>query len=141
MTSFEQGGKSGLLKMFVAGQRVDHVPLAHDDKRNAIGQRPALVRVLVIQLQRAVQPFSGCGNDFAGGCSAQMQDEFAHPSATFGFSQRVGNFHEHPVGRQQAGTKVAGEFLDLFVMLIPAVQPRHKIKGIGKDDAYGREWP
>jgi hypothetical protein len=30
--SFEQGNKSGLFEMPVAGQRVGHVPLAHDGK-------------------------------------------------------------------------------------------------------------
>ena len=68
-----------------------------------------------------------------------MEDEFAHPSATFGFGQRIGHFHEHPVRGEQAGAEVAGKFQHAFVVLVSAVQPRHKIKGIGKDQAHGRE--
>lgn len=45
--SFQQRGKSRLLEMFVAAQSVRHFPLAHDDKRGAIGQRPFLIRMLM----------------------------------------------------------------------------------------------
>src|SRR5258708_2006276 len=64
---FEQCDKSGLLEMFVTGQRVRHVTLAHDDERHAIGQRPLLVRVLVIQIERTIQQFAGRRDDFTGG--------------------------------------------------------------------------
>jgi hypothetical protein len=46
--SFEQRSKSCLLEMFVASERVRHLPLAHDDKGDAIGQRPLFIRVLMI---------------------------------------------------------------------------------------------
>ena len=45
--SFEQRSKARLRKMFVASQRVRHFPLAHDDKRGAIGQRPFLICMLM----------------------------------------------------------------------------------------------
>jgi predicted NUDIX family NTP pyrophosphohydrolase len=57
--SFEQRGKSRLLKMFVASQRARLFPLARDDKRGAIGQRPFLIRILM--------KLKGIGKDHAPG--------------------------------------------------------------------------
>ena len=44
--SLEQGVEGRLLEMFVAGQGIDHTPLAHDDEREAVGQRPDRWRLL-----------------------------------------------------------------------------------------------
>jgi hypothetical protein len=67
--------------------------------------------------------------------------KLAHTTATFGCRQSVGHFHQNPVGREQAGAKVAGEFEHALVMLITTVEPRHEVEGIGKDEAHGRGWP
>ncbi len=77
----------------------------------------------MIQVERAVQPFAGRRNDFTSGGGVQMPDEFAHPSATFGFGQRIGDFHEHPVGGEQAGAEVAGEFQHALVVLVATAGP------------------
>jgi hypothetical protein len=61
--------------MFVADQRIRHVQLAHNDEGGAISQRPLFVRVPVVQIERAIQPFAGGRNDFAGSRAAQMEDE------------------------------------------------------------------
>ena len=64
--------------MFVAGQRVRHVSFAHDDKGGAIRERPFLVGVLMIKLQRAVQQFARDRNNFTRGGFSQMQNEIAN---------------------------------------------------------------
>ena len=44
--SLEQGGKTGLLEVMIAGQRFGQPLIVHHRERNAIGQRPFLVRAV-----------------------------------------------------------------------------------------------
>ena len=64
---FKQSGKASLFEMFVTCQRGGHVSLPQDHKRNAIGQRPALICVLVVQFKSAVKPFPCGWDDFTSG--------------------------------------------------------------------------
>jgi hypothetical protein len=101
---FEKCHKACLLEMFVAGQGVSHTSLAHNDKRDAVGQSPLLVRVLVIEIEGAIQQFAGSRNDLTGGRGSQMEDEVAHSPPAFRFRQGIRYFHENPVGREKPGT-------------------------------------
>jgi len=48
------------------------------------------------------------------------------------------NFHQDPVGGEDGGAEVARESHYTVMVLIAPIEPRNKIKGIGKDDAHGR---
>jgi hypothetical protein len=67
-----------------------------------------------------------------------MKHELAHPWAALGFGQGIGYFHQNQVGGEDGGAEVARESQYTGMVLITPIEPRNKIKGIGKDDAHDR---
>ena len=65
--SFQQSLKAGLLEMMVARQRLGNPLLGHNNKRNAVGQRPRLVGPAGIQIDTLLEKFqTGRDNDDVG---------------------------------------------------------------------------
>lgn len=133
--------EAGLLKMMVRSQGFRDVALAHHDKRDAISKGPALVAVLVVQFQAAIKEVATHGRHLATRSLAQVQQEIARARAALGIRERVGEFRKNPIARQERCPKAAGKSDNPLMMLVPAIEPREKIKGVREDGFHRRGEP
>jgi len=89
-----------LLKMFIRSQRLKDSTFLHDDKRNAVGQSPRLVRALAEQDQAFVEKLLRQWHDFDERIALAIFQGSDDQRAGLGLRQKIGDLKQHGTRRQ-----------------------------------------
>src|SRR5260221_185771 len=98
----QQGAEAGLHEMSIGGQSDGESSGAHDLERDAVGQRPFLVRTLAVEVETLAEPMIVRRRDLELWIARQVRNELRKPGPIGRVGNAVTQLHQYPDAGQEA---------------------------------------
>jgi len=129
----KQGAETGFLEVAVGAECLVDPALRHDDERDAIGQRPFLVRALAEQLGASILQFCRGRYHFELCSLSEGAIELHEHGPIAAFGQGVSDFDDHILrGYHRRAQRLCPGY-GALVALIFLSKKSQEVGGVGKD--------
>ena len=125
----------------IARQGVGNRFALHNDERNAIGQRPGLIRAILVKPDSLVEKGVIARDDRDVSFRTQHLDDSQKLGSVVGVRQSVPDLRQHPTCRHDFAATGLGEFLSLVPSGILLVSEREEVERVGENDPHRLEDP